>query len=180
MKKKTPRRQLVLRTLSANATRGVVEFAAQRLPCAVGRSGQVARKCEGDGATPLGRFRLLCVYYRPDRLSRPRTALCLKRLRPNDGWCDAAGDRNYNRMVLHPYPASAERLWRADGLYDVVVVLDHNQRPRVQGAGSAIFMHVAREGYKPTEGCIAMKRGNLLRLISGLGPGAAIRIGCRN
>jgi len=84
---------------------------------------------------------------------------------PDDGWCDAPGDRNYNRPVRHPYPASAERLWREDGLYDIVVVLSHNVRPRVRGAGSAVFMHLARPGYRPTEGCIALKREHLLRLL---------------
>jgi len=100
-------------------------------------------------------------------------------VRPIDrdyGWCDAPGDRNYNRLVRHPYPASAERLWRPDALYDVVVVLDHNVRPRVRGHGSAIFMHVARPGYAPTEGCIALRREHLLVLLSRLGPGGMLRI----
>ena len=79
-------------------------------------------------------------------------------MRPDEGWCDAPADRNYNRSVKHPYRASAERLWRADGLYDVLVVLDYNERPRVRGRGSAIFVHVARPDYAPTEGCIALAR----------------------
>jgi L,D-peptidoglycan transpeptidase YkuD (ErfK/YbiS/YcfS/YnhG family) len=87
-------------------------------------------------------------------------------MRSDDGWCDAAGDRNYNRHVRHPYPSSAERLWREDELYDLVVVLDHNRRPRVQGRGSAIFMHVARGGYAPTQGCIALSATHLRRLIA--------------
>ena len=82
-------------------------------------------------------------------------------IRPDDGWCDASADRNYNRPVRHPYSASAERLWRSDGLYDLVVVLAYNERPRVRGRGSAIFMHVARPGYAPTEGCIALARAHL-------------------
>jgi L,D-peptidoglycan transpeptidase YkuD (ErfK/YbiS/YcfS/YnhG family) len=97
-------------------------------------------------------------------------------MRPEDGWCDAPGDRNYNRPVRHPYPASAERLWREDELYDVVVVLGHNQRPRIRAGGSAIFMHVARPGYLPTEGCIALARRHLLIVLERLKPGSAVRV----
>lgn len=86
-------------------------------------------------------------------------------LKPDDGWCDAVADRNYNRKVRHPYPASAEQMWRGDALYDLVVVLDYNERPRVRGKGSAIFMHVARPGFLPTEGCIALRAGDLRKLL---------------
>lgn len=145
-------------------------------PAALGRSGRRATKREGDGATPVGRWRLLRVLYRPDRVPRPRTGLPVRPITPADGWCDAPGDRNYNRPVRLPYPANAERLWRDDHLYDLVVVLDHNQRPRFQGAGSAIFMHVARPGLQPTEGCIALERAHLLRLLARLRRGAVIHV----
>jgi L,D-peptidoglycan transpeptidase YkuD (ErfK/YbiS/YcfS/YnhG family) len=92
------------------------------------------------------------------------------------GWCDDPRDRNYNRRVRWPYRASAEQLWRADRVYDLIVVLDHNQRPRVRGHGSAIFIHVARDGYAPTEGCIALKRGELLRLLRALKPDAKVAV----
>jgi L,D-peptidoglycan transpeptidase YkuD (ErfK/YbiS/YcfS/YnhG family) len=151
--------------LSAAATRGVVRLGGLAFPCALGRSGRSVRKREGDGATPVGRWRLLGVLYRSDRGRCPSTRLPVRPSAPDDGWCDAPGDRNYNRPVRHPYPASAERLWREDGLYDIVVVLSHNVRPRVRGAGSAVFMHLARPGYRPTEGCIALKREHLLRLL---------------
>jgi L,D-peptidoglycan transpeptidase YkuD (ErfK/YbiS/YcfS/YnhG family) len=153
---------------SASAKTGYVHLGPLRLPCALGRSGSRARKREGDGATPIGRWSVVRVLFRPDRLPRPRTALPVQRIGRADAWCDAPGDRNYNRPVRHPYPASAERLWREDALYDVVVVLGHNQRPRLRGAGSAIFMHVARPGYLPTEGCIALRRDHLLRLLARL------------
>ena len=147
-----------------------------RFPCALGRAGCRVRKREGDGATPIGHWRLRAVLYRPDRVQRPRTHLPVRAIRPCDGWCDAPADRNYNRPVRHPYPASAERLWRADGLYDIVVVLDCNDRPRVRGRGSAIFMHVAKPGYAPTEGCIALARAHLLRLLERLGPRSAVAV----
>jgi L,D-peptidoglycan transpeptidase YkuD (ErfK/YbiS/YcfS/YnhG family) len=116
------------------------------------------------------------VLYRPDRLKRPRTGLPTRPLRPDDGWCDAVGDRNYNRHVRHPYPASAERLWRSDGVYDVIVVLDHNTRPRVRGAGSAIFVHLARPDLTPTEGCIALSRRDLLLVLAKLGRGTRLAV----
>jgi L,D-peptidoglycan transpeptidase YkuD (ErfK/YbiS/YcfS/YnhG family) len=127
-----------------------------------------ALKREGDGASPRGYFPLLSVLYRPDRVARPRTALPLKPIRRTDGWCDAPADRNYNRPVRMPYPASAEELWRADGLYDIVVVIDYNVRRRGRNHGSAIFMHVAGPRYGPTEGCVALERGDLVRLLAAL------------
>jgi L,D-peptidoglycan transpeptidase YkuD (ErfK/YbiS/YcfS/YnhG family) len=116
------------------------------------------------------------VLYRRDRVRRPRTQLPARAIRPHDGWCDASADRNYNRPVRHPYPTSAERLWRADALYDVVVVLGYNDYPRLRGRGSAIFMHVARPGYAPTEGCVALSRPHLLRLLERLGPRPAVAV----
>jgi L,D-peptidoglycan transpeptidase YkuD (ErfK/YbiS/YcfS/YnhG family) len=163
--------------LSARATRGLVELGPLRFPCALGTSGWRARKREGDGATPTGRWRIGAVRYRPDRASRPRTALPVRPLGPSDGWCDAPADGNYNRLVRHPYPASAERLWRQDGLYDLLVILAYNERPRVRGRGSAIFMHVAKPGLAPTEGCVALRRSDLVRLIARLGRRAVLSIG---
>jgi L,D-peptidoglycan transpeptidase YkuD (ErfK/YbiS/YcfS/YnhG family) len=94
------------------------------------------------------------------------TALPRRAIRPDDGWCDAPADRNYNRRVRLPYLASTERLSRDDALYDIVVVLDYNIRHRSRGAGSAIFMHVARPGWLPTEGCIALAEHDLRRVLA--------------
>jgi L,D-peptidoglycan transpeptidase YkuD (ErfK/YbiS/YcfS/YnhG family) len=116
------------------------------------------------------------AYYRADKAMRPKTLLPMRRLRPEDGWCDAARDRNYNRFVRHPYPASAEHLWRADGLYDLVVVLGYNDRPRIAGRGSAVFLHVAKPGLAPTEGCVALRRADLLRLLPHLSKGATLTV----
>lgn len=162
---------LVLRILSARARQGVLEAGWLRLPCAIGRSGISFRKREGDGATPAGRWPLRQAFMRADRVRsgiriapRLRT-LSGRALTVADGWCDAPGDRNYNRFVTHPYPASAERLWRDDGLYDVIVVLAHNECPRVRGHGSAIFLHCASPDLRPTEGCVAVRRSDLLKLL---------------
>ena len=161
---------------SAASRRGLLQLGPLVFPCALGRSGSRVRKREGDGASPVGRWPILSVLFRSDRVRRPRTALPARPIRREDGWCDAPGDRNYNQSVRHPYPASAERLWREDALYDVVVVLGHNQRPRIRGGGSAIFMHVARPGYLPTEGCIALARRDLLIVLERLGSGSTVRI----
>jgi L,D-peptidoglycan transpeptidase YkuD (ErfK/YbiS/YcfS/YnhG family) len=164
-------------SLSRAATRGWVSLGNLRYACALGRSGLRVLKREGDGGTPVGRWALRKVYYRADRLSRPRVRLPVVCIRPPDGWCDAVGDCNYNRPVRRPYRASYEAMWRDDALYDLVVVLGHNDRPRVQGKGSAVFMHVARPDYAPTAGCVAMRRGDLLRLLSVLGRRSALLIG---
>ena len=171
-----PAPKIVVRGLAARSTRGVLTYGNLTFPCAFGRSGRYAGKREGDGATPLGSFVLRQVFYRPDRLPRPVTGLPLSALGPADGWCDAPADRNYNRPVAHPYPASAERMWRDDGLYDVVVVMGYNDLPRVAGRGSAVFMHVVGPGFTPTEGCIALARPHLLRLLRAIRPGTRIEI----
>lgn len=157
-------------TLSAFGTRHRVS---------IGKGGALpaAAKRESDGATPLGCWTIDGLLLRPDRVAPPQTALPWRWLRPSDGWCDAVGDPAYNRPVSHPYPASAERLWRDDHAYDVILVLGHNQRPVVQGAGSAIFWHVAQPDWRPTEGCIAMERGALISLLPQLAPGMALDIG---
>jgi L,D-peptidoglycan transpeptidase YkuD (ErfK/YbiS/YcfS/YnhG family) len=161
---------LPIRAVGRRSTSGFIDMGGWRLACALGRTGAKVLKREGDGATPVGVWRLIGVLFRPDRGPRPVTGLPVRPLRPDDGWCDAAGDRRYNRLVRHPYPASAERLWRQDQLYDIVVVLDHNRRPRLRGRGSAIFIHVARDGFGPTEGCVALRAGDLRRLLARIGP----------
>jgi L,D-peptidoglycan transpeptidase YkuD (ErfK/YbiS/YcfS/YnhG family) len=147
------------------STRGILQVGHITLPCALGRGGRKVLKREGDGATPVGNWKLRQLYYRPDRLNRPRQMLSAQALSRAAGWCDGVGDRNYNRAVSLPYPASHEEMWRSDALYDVVVTLDHNERPRVQGFGSAVFFHLAGSGFTPTAGCVALRREDMLRLL---------------
>jgi L,D-peptidoglycan transpeptidase YkuD (ErfK/YbiS/YcfS/YnhG family) len=135
-----------------------------------------ARKREGDGATPIGCWRLRRVLFRPDRLAPPRTILPVQALDPTDGWCDDPADPAYNRPVTLPHPASAEALWRGAGLYDVIVVLGHNDDPPVPGAGSAIFLHVARPDRGPTLGCVGLALPDLLALLAALPQGAEPRL----
>ncbi|MBI5521709.1 MAG: L,D-transpeptidase family protein [Desulfarculus sp.] len=145
--------------------------------CALGRSGIKPGKREGDGATPAGTFPLRRVLYRPDKLPQPpRTGLPVSIIAPDDGWCDEPNHPAYNQPVKLPFPASHEELWRTDGLYDLIVVLGYNDDPVLPGAGSAIFLHVARDGYAPTAGCVAFSREDLLEIISRLGEGSRVVI----
>jgi L,D-peptidoglycan transpeptidase YkuD (ErfK/YbiS/YcfS/YnhG family) len=168
--------QLLVRSLAGRPERGILTYGSLSVPCALGRSGRRATKREGDGATPIGRFAVRRAFYRADRLRRPRTRLPLTALREDDGWCDDPKDRNYNRLVRHPYPASAEHLWRTDGLYDLVVIIGHNDRPRVRGRGSAVFIHVAGENFAPTAGCIALRLPDLKRLIAHVRSGTFVNV----
>jgi L,D-peptidoglycan transpeptidase YkuD (ErfK/YbiS/YcfS/YnhG family) len=141
-----------------------------------GKAGVRAEKREGDHASPAGTFPLLQAFYRPDRIAPPQTRLPIAALKESDGWVDDPDDPSYNRMVTLPYPASHEDLWRADGLYDLIVVIGYNTAPVVPGRGSAIFLHCARPDFAGTEGCIAVAREVLLPLLRLLGPGSAITI----
>ncbi len=146
--------------------------------CAIGRTGAVAAdaKREGDGATPLGAWPVRAALLRPDRLAAPATALPWRWLRSDDGWSDDPGDPAYNRPVRHPHRWSAERLWRDDGLYDIIVVLGHNDAPPAAGLGSAIFLHCAAPGFLPTEGCVAVERAVLARWLDRMTPATVLDI----
>ena len=145
-------------------------FGARDWRCALGPAGVTADKREGDGATPLGCFPLRRVLYRSDRLARPETFLAATPLAPEDGWCDDPRDAAYNTQVRLPFAAGHERLWRDDGIYDAIAILGHNDRPPRPGAGSAIFLHVARDDYAPTQGCVALALPDLLTVLREAGP----------
>jgi L,D-peptidoglycan transpeptidase YkuD (ErfK/YbiS/YcfS/YnhG family) len=146
------------------------------IPCALGRAGTRRRKREGDGATPVGRFRVLQAFYRADRGPRPRTALPVRAIRPADGWCDDPLDRRYNRPVGLPCGSSHEAMWRDDHLYDLVLDIAWNRGPIVPGRGSAIFLHLAKPGFEPTAGCVAVDRRVIRRLVERIGPRTRIEI----
>jgi L,D-peptidoglycan transpeptidase YkuD (ErfK/YbiS/YcfS/YnhG family) len=164
----------VVRVAPGKRSEGLIALAHGARPAAFGRSGVRALKREGDGATPLGRFPIRLVLYRADRVARPRVPLPLRAIRGDDGWCEDPSDRNYNRLVKLSRRSIADRLTRADHLYDVILVLGHNDRPRMRGRGSAIFVHLAREGLTPTQGCIALSRRDLTALLAELRPDSQI------
>ena len=164
------------------SARGVLAVGELRFPCVLGKSGRRHLKKEGDGATPAGRWRLLRIMYRADRVLRPASALAKQVLTDSDAWCDQAGDRNYNRPVRLPYPASHEVMRRADRLYDVVVILSHNQRPRSQGRGSAVFLHLADPANAPTAGCVALSPRDMATVLARCGKSTRLVVwpaGCR-
>ncbi|HYE45857.1 MAG TPA: L,D-transpeptidase family protein [Caulobacter sp.] len=146
--------------------------------CILGKGGvkAAADKREGDGASPLGVWPIRRLLYRPDKAPPPRTGLAVHPIQPWEGWCDAPDDPSYNRPVRLPYPASHEKLWRDDDLYDLVLVLGHNDDPVVPGMGSAIFLHLTRPDRRPTEGCVALDRPDLLELLARAKPGDCIEI----
>jgi L,D-peptidoglycan transpeptidase YkuD (ErfK/YbiS/YcfS/YnhG family) len=167
---------LHVRSAAGSRTRGWLTAGPVCVPVALGRGGICANKREGDGATPRGRFRLVRLWWRPDRGPRPQTLLPARPIRPTDAWCEDPGDRRYNRPIRLGPGAAGDRLWRADRLYDLVVELDHNTRPRIAGRGSAVFVHVARPGFAPTAGCVALTAGALRRLLATLSPKSRILI----
>jgi len=146
--------------------------------CALGVGGVIGAdlKREGDGASPIGIWQTRRLFFRPDRMAPPATRLPMVPLRAHDGWCDAPDDPLYNRPVALPYPASAEKLWRADHVYNLIVELGYNDDPVIQGKGSAIFLHLAREAYQPTEGCIALNETDLRTVLRFLTPDSRIEI----
>jgi len=156
---------------------GRLRWLGNEVRCALGRSGVRADKREGDGATPIGAFPLRRILFRPDRLPKPATGLPTQPIEPELGWCDDPARPEYNQLVRLPFAASHERLWRDDGLYDVLVVIGHNDDPVAPGAGSAIFLHVAEPEFVPTEGCVALTLADLLRLLVSCGPGDRLVVG---
>ena len=147
------------------------------VPCTLGPGGIVADKREGDASTPRGNWEMRCLLYRGDRMRRPRTGLDVHAIHPNDGWCDDPADRMYNRPVQLPYAASAESLYRDDRLYDLLVVLGHNDAPVAPGRGSCIFFHVMSPQRGPTAGCVAVEPHHMLDILKHCGPDTRMVIG---
>lgn len=147
---------------------GRCRFGGRDFACTLGSGGIVTDKKEGDGGTPVGAWPLRRLLYRPDRGARPRCVLSAQAIAPDDGWCDDPADAAYNRPVKLPFAASHETMWRNDHLYDLVVVVGHNDDPPVPGAGSAIFLHIARPDGGPTAGCVAFAREDLEAILAGL------------
>ena len=166
-----------VRTAPGSRTRGWLMAGPLAWPVALGRGGILANKREGDGTTPRGTFRLLRLWWRADRDPRPVTRLPVRRIAPDDAWNEDPADRRYNRPVKLAPGSTADRLRREDQLYDFIIEIDHNARPRVAGRGSAVFIHIARPGLAPTAGCVAMPKPRLRRLLEKLRPGTLIHIG---
>jgi len=162
--------RITVRRKPGHSSRGWLIAGMLALPVAIGRAGIKANKREGDGGTPRGIFQLRQLWWRADKHPRPATSLPVQRIGPADAWCEDPADRRYNRPVKVPANANADRLARTDNLYDFIIEIDHNTRPRIAGRGSAVFIHAAREGFAPTAGCVALEISTLRRILSRLGP----------
>jgi len=167
---------IVVISCPGNRGQGWLEAGSFRFRCALGKGGVSRRKREGDGATPAGVFALRQVWLRPDARHSRLPQLPYRWTRPNDGWCDASGHRRYNRPVRLPFAPSHERMWRDDHLYDEVIEIGWNDRPAIPGRGSAIFLHLARPGYAPTEGCVALARKDMRKLLPLISPRTRLHI----
>lgn len=173
---KKPFAAIHVRAGPGTRTRGILVAGPLTLRVALGRSGILANKREGDGGTPRGTFRPRRLWWRADRMPRPRTLLPIRRIGPDDAWSEDPADRLYNRPFRRRDGQAGDRLLRDDRLYDLIVEIDHNTRPRVRGRGSAVFIHVARPGFRPTAGCVALETNALRRLLARLGPETRIDI----
>jgi L,D-peptidoglycan transpeptidase YkuD (ErfK/YbiS/YcfS/YnhG family) len=172
-----PFRTIRIRAAAGEPSRGWLIAGSQTIPVALGRGGIRANKREGDGGTPIGTFHPLRLWWRADRYPRPRTFLPVRAIGPDDAWCEDPSSRHYNQPVRLDRDSRADRLRRDDHLYDFIIEIDHNARPRVAGRGSAVFLHLARDNFGPTAGCVAMKRSAMLRLLARIGPQTEIVIG---
>ena len=146
-----------------------------KFKCSIGKNGLKFKKKEGDKCTPKGIFKIGKVYYRPDRVVKPETKLSLKKITKRMGWCDDPNNKNYNKEVLLSKNIKSEKLYRKSNSYDILIVIEYNTKKTVSFKGSAIFIHVTKN-YKPTLGCISLKKNDLLVLLKIIKPGAKIKI----
>jgi L,D-peptidoglycan transpeptidase YkuD (ErfK/YbiS/YcfS/YnhG family) len=167
---------LTVQADSADTSLGWLSLGGRRWRCTVGAGGVREDKVEGDAATPAGSFPLRRIYFRNDRLVLPKVRLPARPISEHDGWCDDPRSSTYNRLVRVPNEWSHEKMWRDDGLYDLVVVVGYNDDPPEGEWGSAIFLHVAREDYAPTKGCVALARDDLLELVTLIGPETRLNV----
>lgn len=167
---------IVVRAKPGEPTKGLMQVGGLVFPCALGRGGITANKREGDGGTPLASMRLLSGYFRRDQFVAGQSRLPMSPIGADLGWCEVPDDRNYNRPVKIPYGASHERMKRDDSLYDACLVLDWNIRPRRRGRGSAIFFHLARPGFTPTQGCVAVTAQVMARLLPQLSRRTVLKV----
>ena len=147
-----------------------------RFRCALGKAGIGKKKIEGDNITPKGLYKIVKIYYRKDRIKRISSKFKLIKITKNIGWCDDPNSEKYNKIINLPTKYSYEKLYRKDNVYDLILVLNYNMSPVIKNKGSAIFIHIAKKKYLPTQGCVALKKDNLLKLISKINKNIKIKI----
>jgi L,D-peptidoglycan transpeptidase YkuD (ErfK/YbiS/YcfS/YnhG family) len=155
---------------------GYLKYKNLKFRCALGKEGVKKKTMEGDNITPKGIFKIIKIYYRPDKIKKIKTLIKKIKIKKNMGWCDDPNSRFYNKMINLPTKYSHEKLYRNDHLYDLIVVLSYNTNPIIKNRGSAIFMHIANNSYKKTKGCIALKKEHLIKIISKIKKNTKIKI----
>jgi L,D-peptidoglycan transpeptidase YkuD (ErfK/YbiS/YcfS/YnhG family) len=155
---------------------GYLIFKNLKFRCSVGKAGIKNKKKEGDNITPKGIFKLLKLYYRADKIKKIDTELKKIKIKKNMGWCDDPKSRHYNKVIKIPNNFSYEKLYRNDNIYDLIIVLSYNISPTIKNKGSAIFMHIAKDKYLPTQGCIALKKIHLIKILKEIKLNTLIKI----
>jgi L,D-peptidoglycan transpeptidase YkuD (ErfK/YbiS/YcfS/YnhG family) len=155
---------------------GYLKYKKLKFKCALGKAGIGKKKREGDNVTPTGTFKIVKIYYRSDRVKKISSKLRLIEITKNMGWCDDPNSKNYNKLINLPSKYSHEKLFKKNNIYNVIVVLNYNMKPVIKNKGSAIFIHIAKKNYQPTQGCIALKKNDLLKLLSKIRKNIKIKI----
>jgi L,D-peptidoglycan transpeptidase YkuD (ErfK/YbiS/YcfS/YnhG family) len=155
---------------------GYLKYKNLKFRCALGKAGIKKKEKEGDDITPKGIFKITRIYYRADKINNITTSIKKVKIKKNMGWCDDPTSNFYNKEIKLPSKYSHEKLYRKDSLYDLVLVLNYNTNPIIKNKGSAIFLHIARDSYKRTKGCIALKKKHLILLISKIKKNIKIKI----
>ena len=155
---------------------GYLKYKHFKFKCALGKAGIGEKKREGDNVTPTGTFKIVKIYYRSDRVKKISSKLRLIEITKNMGWCDDPNSKNYNKLINLPSKYSHEKLFKKNNIYNVIVVLNYNMKPIIKNKGSAIFIHIAKNNYQPTQGCIALKKNDLLKLLSKISRNIKIKI----
>jgi L,D-peptidoglycan transpeptidase YkuD (ErfK/YbiS/YcfS/YnhG family) len=144
---------------------GYLKYKNFKFRCALGKAGIKEKKFEGDNVTPRGTYRIIKVFYRPDRIKDLITKITKVKIKKNMGWCDDYKSKNYNKLIEIPFKYSYEKLFRTDRIYDLVILINYNYKPIIKNKGSAIFIHIAKNNYQKTAGCIALKKQHLLKIL---------------
>ena len=155
---------------------GYLKYKNLKFRCALGKAGIQKKKLEGDNITPSGIFKITKIYYRADRIKNIQTSLKKIKIKKSVGWCDDPNSNFYNKEITLPTNFSHEKLYRKDNLYDLIVVLDYNMHPIIKNKGSAIFIHVAKNNYQPTHGCIGLKKIDLLTILKKIKKNEKVKI----
>jgi len=148
-----------------------------KIRCSLGKAGIKKKEKEGDNITPKGIFKIICIYYRSDRIKKITTAFKKIKIEKTMGWCDDPKSSFYNKEIKIPNKFNYEQFYRKDNLYDIIVPLNYNTNPILKNKGSAIFIHIAKNNYKPTAGCIGIKKSNLIKLLSIIKKNTKVKIG---